>query len=226
MKKVILSLGGSLIVPDEVQTDFLQKFRSLLLAKIEQDFQFVIFTGGGKTCRKYQEAASAIVPMTDQQLDWLGIHSSRLNAQLIKTIFEEHARREIITDPSKEIDILNPVIIGGGWKPGWSTDFCAVQFAAIHKFTHVINLSNITYAYDKDPNKFSDAQPIKDIVWADFRKIVGDVWKPGLNAPFDPIASKLAQEKNIQVVICDGKKLDNVRNILEDKEFIGTYIHN
>ena len=29
---------------------------------------------------------------------------------------------------------------------------------------------------------------------ADFRKIVGDKWHPGLNAPFDPVASKMAEK--------------------------------
>ncbi|MDD4333294.1 MAG: UMP kinase, partial [Patescibacteria group bacterium] len=48
-------------------------------------------------------------------------------------------------------------------------------------------------------------------------------WSPGLNMPFDPIASRKAQELNLQVIIA-GKNLKNLKNILEDKKFKGTVI--
>jgi uridylate kinase len=80
--------------------------------------------------------------------------------------------------------------------------------------------------HDKDPNKFPDAQPIEDITWSEFRKLVGNEWKPGLHAPFDPIASALAAEHGIEVVIADGTQIENVRAILEGRSFTGTLIHN
>ena len=78
--------------------------------------------------------------------------------------------------------------------------------------------------YDKDPNKFPDAKPLKDISWAAYREMVGDVWKPGMNAPFDPIASKLAQEVGVNVKILNGKNLDNLALALDGKPFVGTMI--
>lgn len=225
MKKVILSLGGSLIVPDSIDGVFLKRFRELILEKLS-GFQFVIFAGGGKVCRRYQDAGKEIMPITNRNLDWIGIYASRLNAQLLRSIFAEHAPEEIIIDPSVKMETETPLVFGGGWKPGWSTDFCAVQYAVANGYSRVVNLSNIQYVYDKDPKQFPDAVPIKDISWANFRKLVGDEWKPGLNAPFDPIASKLAQEHNIEVVIADGTNIENVRAILEEQLFTGTLIHN
>ena len=85
-------------------------------------------------------------------------------------------------------------------------------------------MSNIDRAYDKDPKKFPDAKPYNNIKWDDFRKIVGDEWSPGMNAPFDPIASKKAQELGVKVVILNGSNFENLKNYFEGKKFVGTTI--
>ena len=54
--------------------------------------------------------------------------------------------------------------------------------------------------------------------------MVGDEWVPGKNAPFDPIASKMAQESGIQVICADGRNTDNTLAILEGRSFEGTVI--
>jgi len=86
------------------------------------------------------------------------------------------------------------VLIAGGWKPGWSTDFDAVLLAKQLNVSTIINISNIDHVHDKDPKKFSDAKKIKSISWQDFRKITGNEWKAGLSLPFDPIAAKEAEK--------------------------------
>ena len=94
----------------------------------------------------------------------------------------------------------------------------------IQKATKIINLSNIAKVYTDDPRKNPDAKPIDSISWSDFRKMVGDEWVPGKNAPFDPIASRLAQESNIKVICADGRNTENTLAILEDGKFEGTVI--
>jgi uridylate kinase len=89
----------------------------------------------------------------------------------------------------------------------------------------IINLTNIDYVYDKDPNKFKDAKPFKEISWKDYLKLIEQKWIPGLSAPFDPIASKLAQKFKFKVVILNGKKIKNLKNYLENKKFTGTIIY-
>ena len=88
----------------------------------------------------------------------------------------------------------------------------------------VVNLSNIEKVYTDDPRKNPDAKPLDTISWADFRKMVGDEWQPGKNCPFDPIASKKASENGMNVICAGGKNIPNIRNILDDKPFIGTKI--
>jgi len=88
----------------------------------------------------------------------------------------------------------------------------------------LVNLSNIEYVYDKDPNKFKDARKLEKVSWKEFRKIVGNEWKAGMNLPFDPVASKEAEKVGLKVVIMKGTELDNFNNFLEDKVFKGTVI--
>ena len=96
--------------------------------------------------------------------------------------------------------------------------------ATKYKAEAVLNLSNIDYVYTKDPRKFKDAKPIKEISWKNFRKIVGNKWDPGKNLPFDPTAARQAQTNHLKVIIANGKNLKNLQNILSDKNFLGTTI--
>lgn len=220
----VVSLGGSLIVPEEIDVPFLQNFHQIILNHLSQEKSFYIIAGGGKTARKYQQAAGEITDLTREDLDWLGIHSTHLNAHLIRTIFREVAHPKIITHIRVQEPVSERVVVGAGWRPGWSTDYISVHFAKNYQVDTVVNLTNIDFVYDKDPSKFKDAKPIKEISWTDYRKIVGDTWDPGLNAPFDPIASKLAHESGIKVVVMNGQKLENFGNFLTGQSFQGTII--
>lgn len=223
----VISLGGSLIVPPEgIDWKFLKKFRKLIIEQLQKGKKFFIIAGGGRTCRDYNEAASKVIKVAGEDLDWLGIHSSRLNAHLLRTIFFDVAHREVIKNPTIHFSGNENLFIGGGWKPGWSTDYVSAMVAQEYEVETVINLSNIEYAYDKDPKKYKSAKKIKNISWKNFRKIVGNKWTPGLNMPFDPIASKKADDLNLDVIIMNGKKLANLKNLLEKKQIKGTLISN
>lgn len=221
----IISLGGSLIVPGaEIDWKFLKKFREIIINETKNGKRFFIIAGGGYTCRNYLQAADKILKLDDAQRDWLGIHATRLNANLIRIIFKDIAHKEIITNPTIKIKTNKNIIVGSGWKPGWSTDYVSTIIAQNNNAKTVINLSNIDFAYDKDPRKHKDAKKLLDVSWIDFRKIVGNKWSPGLNAPFDPIASRKASQLKLRVIIANGKNLGNLKNILNDKKFKGTVI--
>jgi uridylate kinase len=223
-KIIVISVGGSLIVPDEIDSKWLRDFKNFIEDYISKGYRFIIITGGGKTARKYQNAAKEITELASDDLDWIGIHSTRLNAHLMRTIFRNFSHPQIIKDPTEKINFKEKILIAAGWKPGCSTDYDAVLLAKNFSVKKVINLSNIDYVYDKDPKKFSHAKLIKDINWKDFRKIVGDKWDPGLNAPFDPIAAKESEKLKLEVAIMNGKNLSNLSDYLENKNFIGTII--
>lgn len=227
--KIVISLGGSLVVPpDGIAITFLKRFNEFLRDKIEKHphLQFFIVVGGGFTTRHYQNAARKVLEheLMPDDLDWLGIHATRLNAHLVRTIFRDIAHPYILKHYEIIRKVVEPVVIGAGWRPGWSTDYCAAMVCEDYHAKTIINLSNIKQIYNKDPKYYEDAQGIEKITWSNFRNIVGDQWIPGMNVPFDPIASKKAQELGLKVVVLQGDNFNNIEHYFVGKKFVGTVI--
>ncbi len=226
-ERIIISLGGSLLVPESIDDVFVANFKRFIVSHIKKGYHFILVTGGGKTARKYIESAATVTKINDEDKDWLGIHATRMNAHLVRTIFREYAHPRINTNPHDLEDFYSapePILVAAGWRPGFSTDFDAVVLGKYLGVKRIINLSNIERVYDKDPHQHSDAIPFDRMVWKAFRKLVGEKWNPGMNVPFDPIASAMAQTEGMEVAILNGGDLDNVAGYIAGKKFIGTLI--
>jgi uridylate kinase len=223
-----MSVGGSLFFDDKgmPNTLFLSQLNSFVRAYVGQGMRFMLIAGGGAICRVYQRAANAVIEqMSDYDLDWLGIHATRLNGQLLRTIFVDIAHPRMIENYDHKLENwVESVVIGAGWKPGWSTDYCAVSLAKDNDAKLMINLSNIDTVYDSDPRINPQAQAITETNWDNIKKIVGDKWSPGMNTPFDPVATQLASQINLQVVVANGNNFDNLRELFSGGDFVGTVI--
>jgi uridylate kinase len=154
----------------------------------------------------------------------MGIASTRLNAELVRIVFGSAAHPTVIDHPTKKIVTRKRVLIGCGWQPGCSTDMDTTLMAKNLGAKTIINLSNVEYVYNKDPKKHPDAKPLEKLSWKQCRSIVGSTWKSGLNAPFDPVASRVAEKLGLKVVVMKGTDLGNLQNLLEGKPFRGTVI--
>lgn len=221
---IVISFGGSILVPDQIDTNLLRDFTNLIKDYSSKGFNFSIITGGGKTCRNYNESLKQIVNPSIEDLDWMGIAATRLNAELLRICFGDLAYEKIILNPDSIPETNKSIMVGGGWHPGNSSDFAAVHMAKTIGAKKIINLSNIDYVYDKDPRKYKDAVPLIKSSWVDFRKILPTDWDPGLNVPFDPIAAREAEALSFEVVVMNGKKIENLKNYLDGKDFVGTVI--
>jgi uridylate kinase len=223
---LVISVGGSLVVPNGgIDVAFLKQFKTLISKHVKHGWRFVIVVGGGGTARQYQQAARSIGKLRRDDIDWLGIHSTRLNGHLMRTVLRELAHPIMMKYPTATLKKWEqPALIAAGWKPGWSTDYVATRFAKRLGASVVVNLSNVDYIYDKDPNKHSDAQAICEMKWNEYRRMVGNTWDPGMNVPFDPVASRLAHHSKISVALLNGKNIKNLSALLSSKPFIGTVI--
>ena len=223
---VVLSLGGSIVSPDDVDASFLGDFRKLLTGYIDESGEkFVIVTGGGAPARRYQAAFRNIVADgSDEDQDWIGIAATRLNAALVQAVFGRYCRDPVVTDPTEPSAITGMVLVGSGWKPGFSTDYDAVVLAKRLGARLIVNLSNTDGIYDADPRNNPDAKPIDHLSWAELQNLVGTEWIPGRNVPFDPVATKAAAELGAPLIAAGGRDLPNLRNILLGNEFRGTLV--
>ena len=218
---IVISLGGSVVVPDKVDVGFLKRFNGLV-RKYLRKYRFILIVGGGRICRSYQKAASSVVKLNTEDLDWIGIHSTRLNAHLLRTIFRDIAYKKVIKDPNENVK-FDKVLVAAGWKPGWSTDYDAVLLAKTFNAKTVVNMTNIDYLHDKDPRIYKNAKKIEKTDWKGMRKIVGDKWIPGMNVPFDPVAVKEAQKLKLKLILV-GKNLNNFKKFLDNKKFKGSIV--
>jgi uridylate kinase len=221
----VLSVGGSIISPDDVDTRLVSSLRDTLMPFVEEGRRFILVTGGGAPARRYQRAYRDISGETDSEAqDWIGVAATRLNAQLLRGVFAAVCPDPIVTDPTAEIPFEGRVLVGAGWKPGFSTDYDAVLLAERFGADTVINLSNIEKVYTADPRIDADAIPLDRVSWGEFRRLVGEDWVPGSNLPFDPIATRHAAKIGLRVIAAGGKNMENLSRVLAGEDFVGTTI--
>ena len=68
-ERIIISLGGSLLVPESIDQVFVANFKRFILAHLKEGYRFILVTGGGKTARKYIEAAATVTDINDEDKD-------------------------------------------------------------------------------------------------------------------------------------------------------------
>lgn len=222
---LIISLGGSMIIPDRaVNVPFLKAFRKLIL-RVARHRRVIIVTGGGGVNRQYNAAAKDLSRVAEADLDWIGIAATRLNAELVRSMFGAQAFERVLGNPAKKVATTKQILVGCGWLPGSSSDKDAVLLARTYSAREIVNISNIPYVFDKDPKKHKNAKQFRRLSWEQYRKLIAKEWSPRLSTPFDPIASRLAEKNGVTVYVISGKKLTPFKAVLAGKPFRGTVIH-
>lgn len=231
MDTKIISVGGSIIAPSDPDPAFLTNFIKMATEWLSGDEKrrLILVAGGGAPTRVYQKVYREVADTpNDEAADWIGVMATRLNAELLRACFGARLAPEpVVTNPLEAPENWQGrILVAAGWKPGFSSDNDAVLLAEKYGADTVLNLSNIAKVYTADPKKDENAKPLNRISWADFLKMVGTEWKPGLNAPFDPVASRKAAKLGLTVICAAGKDIENTRAILNGEPFIGTIISN
>jgi len=229
MKEVIvISLGGSLIIPDKINIDFLEKFKKVL-SKNKKKYRFVVVCGGGKTARNYINGIPYMkdVKKKESFQSLLGIASTRLNARFMTYFFGEDANSGIPHDMEEVKNLLrkNIVVFCGAlrYAEKQTSDGTAAKLAGFFN-SGFINLTNVQGLYDKNPKKFRWAKFIPEISHKEFYKMAKKIkYKPGQNFVLDQSAAKIIKRYRITTYIL-GPELKNLDSLLNKKHFVGTII--
>jgi uridylate kinase len=226
MKKVIvLSLGGSLIIPGDINLKYLKEFKKVIL-KNKSNYKFIIICGGGNIARKYIFALKE-EGRNETMQSYAGISATRMNARFMSYFFEQDQERGI---PHKMRELKRyarkfDIVFCGAleYSPNQTSDSTAAQIAEFFK-CEFVNLTDVQGLHDKNPKKFKNAKFIPKISWEDFDKMTNEVgFKPGQHFVLDQTASSLIKKKKIITYIL-GKDMKQLDNLLNGKEFIGTTI--
>jgi uridylate kinase len=222
MDSIVISIGGSVILSDDIGITFFEELANLLKTICKQ-YKIYIIVGGGKTARTYIKLGRDL-DMDEKKLDQIGIEITRTNAKLLTNIVDL-SNEEIpsTTDEAKKID--KPIVIMGGTTPGHSTDMVGAELAEKTNAIKYIIATNVDGIYDKDPNKYRDAKQLRETSIDELINKYGTNWETaGKNVVIDGPSLAIIKRAKIPTFVLNGMKLDQLEKAITDKPFNGTII--
>ncbi len=226
MKKVVvLSLGGSLIIPKQINYNYLLKLKKIIFKHLKR-YKFIFVCGGGSIAREYISALRKSKANEILQ-SFAGISATRMNARFMSYFFGLNPKKGIphtLETIEKRLKKEDLIFCGAlEYKPDQTSDSTAAQIAK-HFKSIFINLTNINGVYTKNPLKFKDARFIKNISWENFNKMAQKrKFKPGQHFVLDQKSAEIIKKNKIPTFIL-GPDTKQLENFLKGKKFIGTTI--
>lgn len=225
MKKLVISLGGSLILQEPMNVRFLEQFRTTL-RRFYNRYQFIVVCGGGSVARQYMQALKAIHRSTYEQ-SFAGIHATRTNAQFLMQFFGKEANESLPLNMRKVRDHLrknNVVICGALRYIHESTSDSTAARLAVYFQSKFVNMTDTAGLYTADPRTYHDARIIREISWRAFEQLaLKNPYVPGQHFILDQKAAVLIRSYHTPTFII-GPDVRQLTNILKGKNFKGTLI--
>ena len=221
----VISLGGSIIIPQDKKDVFMKQFRDVLKRHYAQQ-KFVLVCGGGSIARAYQHLLKE-EHQNYKQLSLAGIRATRTNAETVMQMFGKESNAELPLSMKKvksELHKNNVVICGSlRYASNETSDSTAAKLADYLK-AEFINVTNVAGLYPHDPKKNPRAKLISYQTWIEFEKRAKAIrYKPGQHFVLDQKAAQRIRKKKIKTYIV-GKNANNLDLLLRGKKFKGTTI--
>jgi len=216
--RIVFDIGGSVLVPDDPDVDFIGKMAYELI-KISEDHEVAVVVGGGKVARKYIQAAKTFTP-NETFKDYIGIHITRANAMLLIAALGEKAYPFVIQDFRKawEVIQLKKIPIMGGTHPGHTTDAVAALLAEYLQADLLVVVTNVDGVYDSDPRKNPNAKKLDRITPEQLVEIAMEAEsKAGGSGVVDALAAKFIQRGKIRTYIVGKKDAYHLFDVVKGK---------
>jgi uridylate kinase len=225
MDKVVISIGGSVLVPDENDTDYMKSLASML-KELSSTLKLYIVTGGGRIAR-YYISSGRVLGADERYLDELGIEVTRLNARLLIKALGDYAYpkpAESFDEASKAGD-SHKMVVMGGTAPGHTTDAVSAMLAEKVGAVRLVNATNVDGVYDSDPKKNDNAKKFDKMSFEQLGSVSTKKHdRAGPTVIFDPRGAEIIAKAKIPLYVCHGRNLDNLKNAIMGKEFNGTIV--
>jgi len=223
-EKVVVSIGGSILIPGKNDSEYIKKLAEMI-RETSEIVQMVIICGGGKIARYYTDTGRELGGAT-YQLDMLGIAITRLNAQLLAISLGGLSSTDIpmTAEEASNRSASDNIIIMGGTVPGHTTDAVATMVAREMRADRVVNATSVDAVYSEDPKKDPEAKRFSKLTIDELGELVYKEHGAGRSSVFDPLGIKIAKEEKIDILIVDGRDLDELRNAVLGKDIKGTYV--
>jgi len=224
MKKVVISLGGSILIPT-IEKNRIRQYVPVL-AEIAQKHQLFVVVGGGGEARRYIDAARAL-SIDEGTADEIGILITRLNATMLVAALGDAAYPKVAEShaEAKKFAEHRKCVIMGGITPGQTTDAVAAVLAERVHADVFINVTSVDGIYSADPKKDPAAARYEYLTPRQLLEIVGkDPLTAGLNTVLDVIAARVVERSGIPLVVLDGTHAENLRSAVLEGQYKGSVV--
>ena len=223
--KIVVAIGGSILLKEYDGIKFKQY--SEILKKLTEEHEIFVVVGGGKPARDYIKVVREL-EAGEAQCDDIGIEVTRINAKLLLYALGDSAYQKVPHNFQEALEFSSSgkIIVMGGSEPAHSTDAVSAILAEYVHADKLINLTSVDGMYTKDPNKFDDAELVSEITASDLLEFLsGKDMKAGTYEFFDSTAVQMIKRSNIETVIANGNKPENLIKAIAGDE-IGTKVIN
>lgn len=225
MEKVVVSLGGSILVPGDDDARYLTDLASLL-KELSSRIRIFAVTGGGRTARYYIETGRALgVP--ERTLDEFGIEATRLNARLLGAALKGTSNKRPAETYREAARLAKryPVVLMAGTRPGHTTDRVSASLARVVGAARIVNATSVDGVYSADPNSQPDARLLERITFEDLVRLTGEGHRAaGPSVVFDPVAARVLARDRVPLRVVHGRDLGALRSAILGEPFHGTLV--
>lgn len=224
MKKVVISLGGSVLVPT-LDSHLLGEWAATL-RELAQHYSVFCVCGGGGEARRYISVCRGL-GLDDGTADELGIMVTRINAFLLLSALGDAAYPTVPATyrEAKEAALHQRVVVMGGVAPGQTTDAVSAVLAEEVSADLLVNATAIDAIYSADPKKDPAAERYSRITPANLIDIImKERMGAGSNMIVDLLAAKIVERSNIPFIVMDGKNPALVKDAIIAGRFDGTVV--
>ena len=220
--RIVVTIGGSIIIKNHNYKRF--KDYADVLNDMKNEHELFVVVGGGKTARDYIGIARDL-SVSEAMCDDIGIDVTRLNARLLIMAMGEDAYPVVPHNFRKALEFSKSgkIIVMGGTEPAHSTDAVGSILAEFVNADLLINATSVDGLYNKDPNKYDDAQMFEEVKPTEMMDLMSskDI-KAGTYEFFDMTAIQIIKRSSIKTVIVNGNDAHNIQKAVTEK--IGTLI--
>jgi uridylate kinase len=225
MEKVVVSLGGSVLVPGEGDARYLRELATLL-TNVSRKVRLFAVTGGGRVARYYIETGREL-GIPEPRLDELGIGITRMNARLLGAALRGRANREPAASYAEaaRLSRRHAIVVMAGTRPGHTTDRVSASLARFVGADRIVNATSVDGVYTADPRKDPGARRLDRISFEDLVRLTGKGHREaGPNMVFDPVAARVLARDRIPLSVVRGRDLDSLEAAILGRSFRGTLV--
>lgn len=220
--RILLKLSGEALMGQEkfgYNKEAVDSIVNEIYKLHETGVEVAIVVGGGNICRGKTLAQHGI----DQAPgDYMGMMATIMNGLYLKEVLEHKGLDSRVMTAIAVNEVAEPfirlkaikhlsrkrivILAGGTGNPFSTTDTAAALKAQELKCDVIVKATKVDGIYNKDPNKYLDAEKYKNLNYSDAIQQNLEV--------MDMTAFTMCQNSGIPIIVCDVMGSDNLRNVV------------